>query len=103
MTDFIRVQGATEPLDVQLTVSPTQSSSGIDVELEIVDRNGAALDTPPAAAWLSQADWTVRVTGLGGLTTAGSPYPVRFKLTDGNGIGYAPTGRYPDRIVVVHP
>ena len=96
-------QGASEPLDVQVAVTPTQSSSGLAVALEITDRYGAIPTTPPAAAWLVQADWTVRVTGLETLLVSKSPYRCRFKLTAGSVIAYAPTGKYPDTITVVHP
>ena len=102
--NYYLVEGASEPLDVQITVTPAQSSAGLTVALEIVDRRGADLGSPtPTAAWLSQPDWTVRVTGLEALTVAGSPYRCRFSLTLGSVIAFAPTGRYPDTITVVHP
>ena len=103
MNDYYVVQGATEPLDVQISVTPTQPSAGVDVTLEIVDRDGEVPAPAPTVEWLSQPDWTVRLTNLGGLTASRSPYRFRFQLTDGGSIGFAPTGKYPERLVVVTP
>ena len=68
--------------------------TGFTVTLEITNRSGAAIATPPTVAWLSQAAGTVRVSGCENLAIG--TYYVRFILTDSGGkVGYVPNARRP--------
>jgi hypothetical protein len=62
---------------------------------------GAAVDTVGDVAWLSPVDGTVRYSpDSADLTAAGSPYNVRWKVVDANGlIDFFPDG-VADRWVV---
>jgi hypothetical protein len=94
--------GTTEPLDIQIAVTPAQSSVGVVPTLAIQTVTGGVPDPAPTVAWLDAANWRVRIAGLG-LIPVGT-YRVRIKLTDSaDTIAYAPTGRHPDTIVVVAP
>jgi multidrug efflux pump subunit AcrA (membrane-fusion protein) len=95
-------EGTSEPLDLQITVTPTQSSEGVTPSLDIQTGRRTVPVPTPTVAWLSQPNWTVRVSGLG--TLPPGTYRMRVKLTDGAGIvAYAPTGPHADTIVVVAP
>jgi hypothetical protein len=92
MTQTIPV-GTTGPQDFQLLDDGLPLvGTGLDVALVISYANGASIGSPePTAAWLSQANGTVRVSGAGTLPVG--TYSVRYQLTDGVGnVGYAPNG-----------
>lgn len=107
-------QGTSEPLDVQMTLTPQPAStSGITLALELFDVRGRALTTGdlPTVDWLAEEDapdgvtwnpWMVRLTGLQHLTPGS--YPFRVRLTDAEGItAYNPSGQYPARLICVTP
>lgn len=90
-----------EPQDFQLRDDGAAfDGTSITLALEIVDRSGAVIATPPTVAWLDQAAGTVRVSGCEALAVGS--YYVRYVLTDSNGkVGYIPNQRHPDVWYVV--
>lgn len=92
--------GTSEPQDFQLRDDgEALVGTGYSVALEIENRSGAVIATPPTVAWLSQAAGTVRVSGAQNLDEG--TYLVRYALTGGALVGYCPNGRRPDIWVVV--
>lgn len=100
MTHVIPV-GTSEPQDFQLRDDGSAYvGTGITVTLEIANRSGAVIATPPTVAWVSAAAGTVRVSGVEHLAVG--TYYVRYVLTDSGGdVGYIPNGRSPDIWAVV--
>lgn len=88
------VEGTSEPYDVQLYDDGEPFvGTGFFITLVIVHSSGAVVGSfdalPPVAAWLSQADGTVRITGTETLTVG--EYAVRFRVTDAlETVGYFP-------------
>ena len=92
------VYGTTEPQDFQL-LDDSEDQVGTGLEVGIVVYRGTTLVEGITVAWLSQANGTVRVSGVG--TLAVGEYHVRYTLTDGAGkVGYVPSGREADRWLV---
>lgn len=100
MTHIIPV-GTSEAQDFLLrNDGAALDGTGYTVALEIENRSGAAIATPPTVAWISAAAGTVRVSGVETLDEG--TYVVRFALTDGaSDVGYAPNHRAPDVWIVV--
>lgn len=99
-------EGTTEPQDFQIKADGA-NLVGTDLTLGIVikDKTKTAVTLTGTVAWLDQAGGTVRYTPPTGgeLTKASGPYSVRWSLTAGSSIGYAPNGITPDQWVIVTP
>lgn len=92
-------EGTSEPQDFQLLNDGVPLvGTGLDVALEIESPRGQALSPQPCqVAWLSQANGTVRVTGIEELPIG--RYRVRYILTNSASppeLGYVPNGQQPD-------
>lgn len=87
------VLGTTEPQDFQLYDDGVALvGTGLTVTIEFREAGISA-----TAAWLVQADGTVRVTAVTGMSTANQTYHFRFKLVDGSSkIAYCPNGHSAD-------
>lgn len=93
--------GTSEPQDFELQDNGEAiDGTGFAVGIEILTHTGEDVGTEPTVAWLSQADGTVRVSGVENLAVG--TYKVRFTLTDGSGkVGYVPNGLVADTWKVV--
>jgi hypothetical protein len=94
------VQGTSEPQDFLIrNDGDALDGSGFTIGLSIY-QDGQVPSSVPTVAWLSQANGTVRVSGVNVLSSG--EYRVRFSLTDGSSkVGYVPNGPDADRWIVV--
>ena len=101
LTDI--VEGWTSRLSFQLLEDgAAMDGMGITVSaLDIVAADGTVVTTTSDFGWLTQASGTVYYDpDAADFTAAGSPYSVRFQLTDGTGkVAWHPNGK-PDQIRV---
>lgn len=91
------VEGTTEPQDYTLLDDGVALvGTGLTVGLKVYSNGQLVTTGAPTVAWLSQADGTVRVSGMDGLTAG--EYAVRYTLTDASSkVGYVPGGPNVDK------
>jgi len=90
--------GTSEPQDFQLlNDGAALDGTGLTLSIEVETPQGQAISPLPTAVWLSQANGTVRVTGIEDLPKG--RYRVRYVLTTTGSpstLGYVPNGQQPD-------
>ena len=91
-----------DPNTLEETEAPFDGT-GMTLEIVMKDRNG--VDVSPTIDWEDATISKVRVSPAeGDLLQSGSPYRVRFKITDATGkVFFYPTTKEPDSWIVGAP